>query len=91
MNMPPMPQSQDNQQKPNGAMWMTGLIVLLTFIWVVAGIAAFIMSIICFGRSGTAVQQLIGLLLAFLFGPFYWIYYGVVKDYCGPTKSRSRK
>lgn len=89
MNMsPPMPQEN---QKPNGAIWMTGLIVLLTFIWVVAGIAAFIMSIICFGRSGTAIQQLIGLLLAFLFGPFYWIYYGVVKDYCGPTKSKSRK
>jgi hypothetical protein len=48
---------------------------------------AFIISIMCFGKSGTIVQQIVGLLLAIFFGPFYWLYYISVKSYC---KSSSR-
>lgn len=60
------------------------LIVVFVFLilWILSGIAAFIMSIVCFGRSGTTAQHVIGLLLAFFFGPLYWIYFGVVGSYC---------
>jgi Mn2+/Fe2+ NRAMP family transporter len=54
----------------------------MTFLWIAAGIVAFIVSLICFGKSGKRIDKVIGLLLAVLFGPFYWIYYMVVKKYC---------
>jgi|688.fasta_scaffold2200882_1 hypothetical protein len=58
------------------------LILLLVFLWGVLGIAAFFMSLVCFGKSGTTSQHILGFLLAIFFGPFYWIYYGVVRSYC---------
>ena len=51
-------------------------------ILIILGVTGFIMSIICFGRSGTTAQHIIGLLLAIFFGPIYWIFYFVVPDYC---------
>jgi hypothetical protein len=50
--------------------------------WILAGLAGFVMSILCFGRSGSVGQHIAGFLLAAFFGPFYWIFYGVSPDYC---------
>ena len=55
---------------------------ILLFLWVVAGFIAFVMSLVCFGRSGSTSEHVIGLLLAFFLGPFYWIYFFVSKSYC---------
>jgi hypothetical protein len=57
-------------------------ITIIIFVWFILGIAGFIMSLVCFGRSGTTAQHVIGLLLAIFFGPIYWIFYLVVPDYC---------
>lgn len=57
-------------------------IIVIVLLWIVAGIAAFIMSLVCFGYSGSTANKVIGFLLAFLFGPFYWIFYSYNKDYC---------
>lgn len=61
---------------------MGGAVVLFVLLWILAGIAAFIWSLVCFGKSGTMVQKVIGLLLSMFLGPFYWIYFYVSKDYC---------
>ena len=66
------------------------MIFIFIVLWIVAGIAAFIMSIMCFGYSGTTVQHVVGFLLALFFGPFYWIYYFYVKSYCGVQKQVRR-
>lgn len=58
------------------------IITILLVIWVILGITGFIMSIVCFGRSGSTSQHIVGLLLAILFGPIYWIFYFAVPDYC---------
>jgi hypothetical protein len=58
------------------------VITIIIFIWAILGIAGFIMSIVCFGRSGTTTQHVVGLLLAIFFGPIYWIFYFAVPDYC---------
>jgi cytochrome b subunit of formate dehydrogenase len=58
------------------------VILIIAIIWIILGVTGFIMSIICFGRSGTTAQHIIGLLLAIFFGPIYWIFYFVVPDYC---------
>ena len=42
------------------------------------------MSLVCFGGaySGTTSEKAIGVVIAALFGPFYWIYFWVNKSYC---------
>lgn len=55
---------------------------IIMLLWVFAGIAAFIMSIICFRRSGSLIQHVIGLIIAIIFGPFYWLYFWLAKSYC---------
>lgn len=82
---PPQVKQEQNHKPPAGTVWAFSLIMIALFLWTVAGIAAFIMSIVCFGRSGTTGQHVIGLVLAILFGPFYWIYYYVAKGYCSST------
>ena len=60
------------------------LIALYIFIlvWSLIGLIAFIMSLVCFGRSGTLLEKIIGLLLAIFFGPLYFIFYIFNSSYC---------
>jgi hypothetical protein len=51
-------------------------------LWVIIGFIAFITSIICFCRSGSLLDKIIGLLLALLFGPLYFIFYIFEDNYC---------
>ena len=69
-----------NQQQDKNNITIT--ISILIILWMILGFIAFIWSLVCFGRSGTTSQHVIGLVIAVLFGPFYWIYKYVVPDYC---------
>lgn len=60
----------------------TGFMVMVTVVWVALGIAAFVMSLLCFGRSGSMTEKIFGFLLSVFFGPFYWVYFMVMKKYC---------
>lgn len=62
--------------------------IILVLLWAAIGLAAFIMSLICFGRSGQIIHQIIGLLLSVFVGPFYWIYYFAVGSYCRKGKKK---
>tara|TARA_B100001778_G_scaffold121677_1_gene99961 strand:- start:4434 stop:4664 length:231 start_codon:yes stop_codon:yes gene_type:complete len=55
--------------------------MLILFI-LFATIGALIYSLICFGYSGTPTDKIIGLVIAYLLGPFYWIYYYWHPTYC---------
>jgi hypothetical protein len=57
---------------------------ILVVLWVLLGLIAFIMSLVCFTRKGTMAQNIVGLLMSVLFGPLYFIYYFMMKDkgYC---------
>jgi cytochrome b subunit of formate dehydrogenase len=68
--------------KENNKSSLKIIITIIVIFWVILGITGFIMSIICFGRSGTTTQHVVGLLLAIFFGPIYWIFYLAVPDYC---------
>ena len=73
---------QEQKPKDQKSSPLGYIAVLVALLWVAAGIGAFIMSLVCFGRSGTTMEHVIGVLLAMFFGPFYWIYYFVAKSYC---------
>lgn len=70
------------EEPPKGSIAVAIFVMIFILLWILAGVAAFIASIVCFGKSGTTTQHVVGLLLAFFFGPFYWIYFAVAKDYC---------
>jgi hypothetical protein len=62
---------------------MEGILILLfLFIWVTIGLVAKVMSLICFGFQGDITDKFIGLLIAFIFGPFYWFFYAYNMNYC---------
>ena len=56
--------------------------LIFIIIWIIIGFIAFITSLVCFGRSGTIAEKIIGLLLAILFGPFYFIFFFADSTYC---------
>ena len=56
--------------------------IVLVSIWVLAGISAFIYSLYCFTKSGTTAEKILGLILAMIAGPFYFIYVAMYKAYC---------
>ena len=60
-----------------------GIVALvLVTVWVLAGISAFVYSLYCFTKSGTTAEKILGLILAMIAGPFYFIYVAMYKAYC---------
>jgi len=57
-------------------------VAIFAIIWFLIGFIAFIYSLICFGKSGSILDKLVGLFLAVSFGPFYFIYLFFYKSYC---------
>lgn len=57
-------------------------ILIILFGFFIAGIVGFIMSLICFGYEGETSNKIVGLLISFFTGPFYWIYYAFNTEYC---------
>jgi hypothetical protein len=59
----------------------------LTFavLWVLAGLAALVMSIYCWAAYPNAEPSvdILAVLLAIVLGPFYWIFYFYKSGYCG--------
>ena len=64
---------------------ITGLHIgfgIFLLIWIFMGIVAFIMSLVCFAKSGTLTDKFLVLLEEFILGPFYFIFFALNKDYC---------
>ena len=55
---------------------------IFTSLWIIFAVIAFIYSLVCFGKSGSMLDKIFGVLLALFFGPFYFIYLYVYKSYC---------
>jgi len=79
------PKNEDNKISKTGGI----ILFIFVLLWVITGFAAFITSIVCFGRSGSTADKVVGLLLALFLGPlvpFYFLYLGVNKNYCRRVK-----
>jgi hypothetical protein len=63
----------------NSAFLLTYLFIIL---WLIIGFIAFITSIVCFIRSGTIGEKIVGLILAILLGPFYFLFFIFRDGYC---------
>lgn len=74
-------EQEQNKLKPKHKIIII-LSILFFVVWIIGGIAAFIMSLVCFGKGGSTTEKVIGLLLAIFFGPFYFIYLYASSTYC---------
>ncbi len=74
---------EPKKEVSKGTKFAFGGLLIFLIIWMILGIIAFITSIVCFGFSGSITEKILGLVLAILFGPFYWLYFYFNKNYCG--------
>ena len=82
-------QNEGKQNEGKDALFANGGLVImgLSGLWVLIGIIAFVKSILCFSSSSTLTEKLIGLIMAVLFGPFYFLYFYLSPTYCKSRKS----
>ena len=58
------------------------LIITFIWVWIIAGLIAFLASIICFGFNGSVSDKFLGVLIVLIIGPFYWFYFIYNSNYC---------
>ena len=72
-----------NAEGVKSAFKLVGNVLIFAIVWMLIGVAAFIMSLVCLSKKGSkSGQNVIGLLLAIFLGPFYWLYYIWGDSYC---------
>jgi hypothetical protein len=62
---------------PTATFW-----AVLVLGWVLFGIAGFLMSLWCIGFTGNFGEKFIGVIIAMILGPWYWLYFYSVPTYC---------
>jgi hypothetical protein len=69
-----------------------GAFVGIAILWSLAGLAAFIYSLVCLGgdKNPSATRGVIGVIVALLLGPLYWLYWWMDKDYCRGVSTTRR-
>jgi hypothetical protein len=71
-----------SEDKTNDEKVTVQILGLFMFVWIVVGLSAFVWSIYCFGKTGTMLHKLIGLIMAVFFGPLFFILYKFSPTYC---------
>ena len=71
---------EENKENNNNIFMIFIFIILL--IWWIAGLIGFLMSIVCCFYNGTTAEKFLGILLAWILGPFYWLYFIYNSSYC---------
>jgi len=76
------PQQQQQQEEPKmSSAGALVLIVVLVFLAIIS-IWAIIKSLLCTGKSGSTAEKVLGIVIAFFLGPFYFLYLYANKNYC---------
>lgn len=73
-------QQQPQMQQIDTSVQLIILVIIVAYLLIHAW--AVIKSLLCFSKSGTTAEHIIGLLLAIFLGPIYFIYLYANKDYC---------
>lgn len=60
---------------------------LFAIAWSLIGLAGFVYSLICTGKTPSVTRAILGVVIAIFFGPLYWVYWYADKTYCrGPHR-----
>ena len=77
-------QNKEDDTEANTKSKVMGIFILVFIgLWVLLGVVGFIHSLICLGYDSTFTDKVLGLIIALLFGPFFYVYYYFNKSYCG--------
>ena len=58
------------------------ILIIFLIIFAMLGLYSIIKSLMCFGKSGSTAEKVIGVLIAFFTGPFYLLYLNFNTGYC---------
>lgn len=78
-----------DHNKNNSFPFLYLFILIFVLIWWIAGILAFLMSLICCFYNSSITDKFIGILLAWILGPFYWLFFIYNANYCTRFNSLS--
>lgn len=78
---------EENKPTPEDEAYAFTVIIFVLVAFIIVGIIAMVWSFVCLGKSGSSFEKLIGVLIAFFTGPFYFIYYGFNTSYCRDVSS----
>jgi len=57
-------------------------VVIIILLWWISGVVAFFMSLVCCFYSSSLNEKFLGIVIALVLGPFYWLYYIYNMNYC---------
>ena len=59
-------------------------VLFLTFVglWIIFGVVGFVLSLVCLGYSGSVGEKILGIIIALVLGPFFFLYYFSDAGYC---------
>lgn len=75
-------QNDLKQPPPSTTSTFSLIILIILLIYFISGLLAFITSLFCFGYGGSVNDKAFGLLIAWVTGPFYWLYFIYNSEYC---------
>ena len=58
------------------------ILIIFLILFAILGLYSIIKSLMCFGKSGSTAEKVIGVLIAFFTGPFYLLYLNFNTGYC---------
>lgn len=61
---------------------MNVLVLIFLGFFIIISIYCLVKSIMCFGKSGSTLEKIFGVIIAFFTGPFYLLYLNFNKGYC---------
>lgn len=79
---PQAPPLRNNDSGLGVVVGMVSFWLVFAFAWAVAGLVALFWSLSCFGRSGSTLDKVVGLLVALFLGPLFFMYQYFNKPYC---------
>lgn len=57
-------------------------VAIFALLWFLTGMVAFVYSLFCFTRSGTTADKILGVIIAWFLGPFFFLYPYFNQAYC---------
>lgn len=73
----------DDGRNKNKLKTISLFVSIFTLLWFLTGLLGWLMSIYCFKYNKTKIENVVGILIATFLGPFYWLYYIYMQNYCG--------
>jgi len=80
---------EEHREAGSGFLMFITFIFIFLLIWGVAGMVGLLMSVVCCFFSGSTTDKFLGILVAWIMGPFYWLYFIYNSSYCNRFNNKT--